>query len=230
MPNFALNLTPNFTPKPNVLYVLALAASLTVPAACSKKAPPHTLVTPTVFATTAEAPSDPQAASTVDSTANAESLAAAERLRSSTINSDGQRVDATGQYYLDEQGNIIGTVEPSQPTANVGPAAVVYFDYDSSLLSEDAQQTLNQQAAGLTTNPDLVVVVQGHTDQRGTREYNLALGERRAKQVQDYLQFTGVKTEQISTISYGKEKLATTDNNEEGLKLNRRAELHYPNP
>ena len=68
----------------------------------------------------------------------------------------------------------------------------IYFDFDSSELSENAQMTLNRQAAFLNVNPTLVIVVEGHADERGTREYNLALGDRRATAVRDYLLAKGL--------------------------------------
>jgi len=80
----------------------------------------------------------------------------------------------------------------------------VYFDFDSSELSENAQMTLNRQAAFLNVNPTLVIVVEGHADERGTREYNLALGDRRATAVRDYLLAKGLNSARVRTVSYGK--------------------------
>ena len=99
----------------------------------------------------------------------------------------------------------------------------VYFDFDSSELSENAQTTLNRQAAFLNVNPTLVIVVEGHADERGTREYNLALGDRRAVAVRDYLLAKGLNAARVRTVSYGKERPAVSGSNEEAWAKNRRA-------
>ena len=80
----------------------------------------------------------------------------------------------------------------------------VYFGFDSADLTGGAQSTLDRQAAFLNVNPTLVVIVEGHADERGTREYNLALGDRRATAVRDYLLAKGLNSARIRTVSYGK--------------------------
>ena len=99
----------------------------------------------------------------------------------------------------------------------------VYFDFDSSELSENAQMTLNRQAAFLNVNPTLVIVVEGHADERGTREYNLALGDRRATAVRDYLLAKGLNSARVRTVSYGKERPAVAGSDEAAWAKNRRA-------
>ena len=99
----------------------------------------------------------------------------------------------------------------------------VYFDFDSSELSENAQTTLNRQAAFLNVNPTLVIVVEGHADERGTREYNLALGDRRATAVRDYLLAKGLNSARVRTVSYGKERPAVEGSVEAAWEKNRRA-------
>ena len=99
----------------------------------------------------------------------------------------------------------------------------VYFGFDSAELTGDAQTTLDRQAAFLNVNPALVVIVEGHTDERGTREYNLALGDRRATAVRDYLLAKGLNSARIRTVSYGKERPAVSGSNEESWEKNRRA-------
>ena len=98
----------------------------------------------------------------------------------------------------------------------------VYFGFDSSELDPDGQATLDRQAAFLNVNPTLVVIIEGHADERGTREYNLALGERRANAVKDYLAAGGVNPSRIKTISYGKERPVALGSNEEAWLQNRR--------
>ena len=99
----------------------------------------------------------------------------------------------------------------------------VFFAFDSSAISADAAEVLNSQAKWLNNHEDVKVVVQGYCDERGTREYNLALGERRANAVKQYLVSKGVAADRISTISYGKERPAVLGSNEAAWAQNRRA-------
>lgn len=99
----------------------------------------------------------------------------------------------------------------------------VFFAYDSSALSDAAKEALNTQVAWLKKNPNVNIIVQGHCDERGTREYNLGLGERRANAVKEYLVLQGVAADRISVISYGKEKPAVSGNNPTAWAQNRRA-------
>ena len=99
----------------------------------------------------------------------------------------------------------------------------VYFAFDSSALTADTEGTLMRQAAFLNANPALTVTIEGHCDERGTREYNLALGERRATAARDFLLAQGVDSARIRTISYGKERPAVAGSNEGAWAKNRRA-------
>ena len=99
----------------------------------------------------------------------------------------------------------------------------VFFAFDSSALSAEAQSALDTQVAWLKKHDDVNVIVQGHCDDRGTREYNMALGERRANAVKQYLVSQGIEESRISTISYGKERPAVLGNNEAAWAQNRRA-------
>ena len=104
---------------------------------------------------------------------------------------------------------------------NVGDR--VFFEFDSSELTVDAQATLDAQAAWLQQYPDTNITIEGHADERGTREYNLALGEQRAKTVAELLIINGVSSNKISTVSYGEEKPAVSGSNENSWSKNRRA-------
>lgn len=104
--------------------------------------------------------------------------------------------------------------------ANVGDR--VFFDFDKSDLRPASQTTLERQAAWLKRFPDLNVTVEGHCDERGTREYNLALGERRANAVKDFLIAQGIDPRRIRTISYGKERPVALGSNEAAWAQNRR--------
>lgn len=104
---------------------------------------------------------------------------------------------------------------------------VVHFDYDSSDLSTEDYQTLQAHAQFLMANANSKVALTGHTDERGTREYNMALGERRAKAVQNYLITSGVNPQQLEAVSYGKEAPVNPGHDESAWKENRRVEINY---
>lgn len=121
-------------------------------------------------------------------------------------------------------GGAHGAVVPGSQAdleANVGDR--VFFAFDSSVLSTEAQDTLGRQAEWLKKNASVSVSVEGHSDERGTREYNLALGERRANAAKKFLTAAGIEANRISTISYGKERPAVVGSNEEAWGQNRRA-------
>ncbi|MCW6655791.1 peptidoglycan-associated lipoprotein Pal [Yersinia ruckeri] len=104
---------------------------------------------------------------------------------------------------------------------------IVYFGFDKYDIASDFAQMLDAHAAFLRSNPSYKVVVEGHADERGTPEYNIALGERRANAVKMYLQGKGVSADQISIVSYGKEKPAVLGHDEAAFAKNRRAVLVY---
>ena len=103
---------------------------------------------------------------------------------------------------------------------------VVYFDFDSSVIHDDSMPMLRAHAEYLSSN-GTNITVEGHADERGTREYNLALGERRADAVRRVLLANGVAANQIKIVSYGEERPAALGHNEDAWALNRRAELVY---
>ena len=99
----------------------------------------------------------------------------------------------------------------------------VLFDYDSAELSNDSKLILDKQSRFLRANTDLTFTIEGHCDERGTREYNLALGEQRATAVRDYLVIEGISPDRLRVISYGKEKPAVVGSNDMAFAKNRRA-------
>lgn len=101
----------------------------------------------------------------------------------------------------------------------------VYFDFDKYDLTSEALQTLADNARVLKAYPDARIVIEGHCDERGTVEYNLALGDKRAKAAKDYLVSLGVDASQVSTISYGKEQPVDPSHTEAAWARNRRAEF-----
>jgi peptidoglycan-associated lipoprotein len=99
----------------------------------------------------------------------------------------------------------------------------VFFGYDSAVLTSEATGVLDQQGAWLRQYPDVIVTIEGHSDERGTREYNLALGDRRANAVKNYLVALGISPQRILTISYGEERPAEPGHDETAWARNRRA-------
>jgi peptidoglycan-associated lipoprotein len=127
-----------------------------------------------------------------------------------------------------ELGQGPGTGEPTAAKACADITATadrVFFDYDSAELRPDARATLDSMGAQMQQQPQCRFVVEGHCDERGTREYNLALGERRASAVRSYLAALGIDTARLQTMSYGKERPAVTGTGEEVWAKNRRAML-----
>lgn len=112
--------------------------------------------------------------------------------------------------------------------AAIALQGVVHFDFDSDAIRPDAAAVLDQHVAFLTANPDARILIAGHTDERGSREYNMSLGERRATSVASYLAMRGVvAATNIEVMSYGEEQPIATGSNEEAWAQNRRAELTY---
>jgi peptidoglycan-associated lipoprotein len=99
----------------------------------------------------------------------------------------------------------------------------VFFDYDRAALTDEARRTLNENVSWLKGNPQARITVEGHCDERGTAEYNLGLGDRRAKAVREYLVAAGIDGSRIRTISYGKERPFDPGHDESAWQKNRRA-------
>tara|TARA_B100000575_G_scaffold261363_1_gene234974 strand:- start:332 stop:850 length:519 start_codon:yes stop_codon:yes gene_type:complete len=116
-----------------------------------------------------------------------------------------------------------GIVKGSQEDLIVNVGDRVFFGYDSSDLDSDALELLQDQVAWLKQNSNVSVTIEGHCDERGTREYNLALGEKRAQAVKNYLIGLGISPDRVSTVSYGKERPAVVGSNDGAWAQNRRS-------
>jgi peptidoglycan-associated lipoprotein len=116
---------------------------------------------------------------------------------------------------------------PASPSSSAASlkSTTIYFGFDDYTLNSDAQSTLTAMAEGLKANKSAAVQIQGHCDERGTVEYNLALGERRAQSVKNFLSQLGVESGRLSTISYGEEKPVVQGHTEDAWVKNRRAEF-----
>ena len=132
---------------------------------------------------------------------------------SSATSSSGASSDSATSYSYD--------TDPKTALIKVGDR--VLFGYDSSELDDDDRSVLDNQAKFLNQNPSLKVTIEGHCDERGTREYNLALGEKRASAVKDYLISVGINSERVSVVSYGKERPQVLGSNKAAWSMNRRS-------
>ena len=113
----------------------------------------------------------------------------------------------------------------AQPVVPKIEFKTIYFAFDSYALNEDGKALLNQAGGLLRSYPDVSLRLEGHCDERGTAEYNLALGEKRADAVREYLENLGVSRSRLFTVSFGKEKPAATGNDEASWAKNRRVEI-----
>lgn len=104
---------------------------------------------------------------------------------------------------------------------------IIYFDFDSAAIRPEYAESIAAHAANLVEDPGLSIRLEGHTDERGSREYNIGLGERRAQAVRQALMLQGVSAGQVSTVSYGEERPAVTGGDEEAYAMNRRVEIVY---
>jgi len=120
----------------------------------------------------------------------------------------------------------MGAAELNDPNSPLS-VRVIYFDYDSSNIREDFQSVVEAHAAYLAAHPETTITLEGHADERGSREYNLALGERRALALRRQLVLLGATAGQIRTVSYGEERPVAEGHDEQSYGLNRRAEIVY---
>ena len=130
---------------------------------------------------------------------------------------------STGDYYNDPS---YGTNVTGGPGASAKDR-VIYFSYDSSTIDQRAQNIIREHAHYLRSNPQALVILEGHTDERGTRDYNIALGERRAQSVRNQFQALGVNTQQMRVLSYGEERPAVWGSTEADYAKNRRVVIIY---
>jgi peptidoglycan-associated lipoprotein len=187
------------TPRSHRLLALSVVALATV-AACRKK--PETTATPTPTTPTEE----------TCGPACRDSIARLEKARSDSIAAANARREA------EERDRALASTKAAL-------AAPVYFEYDSDELSADARSTLDAKLPIFRANAGLRIRVAGHTDERGSDEYNLALGQRRAASVKRYLTDQGIDGTRIDIVSYGEERPAATEPSEEAWRTNRRAEF-----
>lgn len=120
---------------------------------------------------------------------------------------------------------VEGSTSQVVEAAVTSPLKTIYFDFDAWVLTTTARETLARNAEWLRKNPDVAVILQGHTDERGSDAYNLALGEQRAKSAMKYLLNLGIDTARMNVVSYGEEKPAVDGHDESAWSSNRRVEF-----
>lgn len=119
------------------------------------------------------------------------------------------------------------SIEERNAGATVAGKQVFYFKFDNSTVSQKDYSNIREQAKYLSSHPNAKIMVDGHTDERGAREYNLALGERRANSVAELLKLQGANPKQIEVVTHGQEKPVALGHNEDSWRLNRRVEMKY---
>ena len=187
------------------LLSLVIASSFVGIAGCRKKPEP------------APAPASTPATD-LSAQRRADSLAAAQR-----------RADSLSAAQAAASRDAAAMAQATQAELSAMLSARVYFDYDKDALRDDAIATLDQKAMVLQANPGVTVTITGHTDERGTSEYNLALGQRRAAQAKRYLVSKGIDGSRLATQSMGDSQPAVQGSDEAAYQQNRRAEFDSRN-
>jgi peptidoglycan-associated lipoprotein len=149
--------------------------------------------------------------------------------KSATAVSGGANANGIGMGGSAGQNNVSGVLTDKGAAAGVGPAGsnIVFFDYDSFTLKPEARAVIENNAKFLQANKQRKAMLEGHTDERGGREYNLALGQKRAESVRQAMTLLGVSDAQVEAVSFGKEKPLDAGSDEAALAKNRRVEIKY---
>ena len=150
-------------------------------------------------------------------------LSACETASQKVVTGTSASGSASASSSVDKKKSLFAAAKKTAADKLIAVGDRVLFDYDSAKLDSSAKILLDAQSRFLRANTDLNFIVEGHADERGTREYNLALGEQRATAVRDYLVIQGIDPDRIKVISYGKEKPAVVGSNTMAWSKNRRA-------
>jgi peptidoglycan-associated lipoprotein len=124
-------------------------------------------------------------------------------------------------------GSVSDDTAASGPTGEMLSRRIIYFDFDSAEIRADSQAVVSAHGKYLADNPNTRIRLEGHADERGSREYNIGLGERRAQSVRRALLLQGLSEAQLSTVSFGEERPAVAGSDEDAYSQNRRVELVY---
>ena len=148
---------------------------------------------------------------------------ASQKVVTGTSATSGSASSSSASSSVDKKKSLFAAAKQTKAEKLIAVGDRVLFDYDSAKLDSSAKILLDAQSRFLRANTDLNFIIEGHCDERGTREYNLALGEQRATAVRDYLVIQGIDPDRIKVISYGKEKPAVVGSNNMAWSKNRRA-------
>lgn len=170
---------------------------------------------------TAQAQAEAQAAAQAQEEAEAEAKAQAEAIAAADAAEKAANDAAVAAEELAQE-------QQAQEAAQA-LAHVIYFDFDQSTIKAEFRAALNGHAAYLSQHPDARIVLEGHADERGTREYNIALGERRGNAVSRYLVVQGVSVDAIEVVSFGEERPVNAGHDSASWSENRRVEIRYTN-
>ena len=151
--------------------------------------------------------------------------AGADGIRGTTANADGSGADGSGSNGAGGAGGAAAT-PGANATGNLAQRSI-YFEYDSFSVKDEYKPVLQAHAKFLVENPTAKIYLQGHTDERGSREYNLALGQKRADAVRRVMTVLGVKDSQVEGVSYGEEKPKNAGHDDTAYSQNRRADIVY---
>ena len=174
---------------------------------------------------TTDATSSAQAA---QASAEAAALADAQALEESQAQAAAQAAQVAEDAAV-EAASVAAELAQQQQEAAQALAHVIYFDFDQATIKAEFRTALNGHAAYLSQNPTAKIVLEGHADERGTREYNIALGERRGNAVSRYLVVQGVSVDAIEVVSFGEERPVNGGHDSAALAENRRVEIRYIN-
>ena len=172
-----------------------------------------------------------EAASLAQTQADAQALKDAQAVAAAAALIEAQALaDAeAAQQAADNAAAQVAAQKQQAQEAAQALAHVIYFDFDQSTIKPEFRSALNGHAAYLSQNPSAKIVLEGHADERGTREYNIALGERRGNAVSRYLVVQGVSIEAIEVVSFGEERPVNSGSDSGSLSENRRVEVRYVN-
>lgn len=170
-----------------------------------------------------------QALAEAEAEAQAQALAEAQTLAEATVQAEANAAEAALQAENDATAKAAAMAQQEDEKNAQALAHIIYFDFDQSTIKAEFRAALNGHAAYLSQNPSANIVLEGHADERGTREYNIALGERRGNAVSRYLVVQGVSVDAIEVVSFGEERPVNAGHDSASWAENRRVEIRYIN-
>jgi len=173
----------------------------------------------------AEAQALAEAEAEAQAQAQAQALAEAQTLAEATVQAEANAAEAALQAENDATAKAAAMAQQEDEKNAQALAHIIYFDFDQSTIKAEFRAALNGHAAYLSQNPSANIVLEGHADERGTREYNIALGERRGNAVSRYLVVQGVSVDAIEVVSFGEERPVNAGHDSASWAENRRVEI-----